>query len=322
MKSRIFWAMTTGAVLLLAAAACAAQEIDPQTAAAKAAFAKGKALVEGEKYAEAADAFREANRLQPTWKLFYNIGQCEMMAKRHALALEAFERYLSEGGVDIAQARRDEVLGDVVRLREMVGFADVKAPDGAIVSVDNVERGSAPLPGPITVDAGVEHQVLAMQGNAVVINRVVRVSGGQTVVVELGTDAALAAEEAAPAPEPAAEPEPEEDRSGGSPANPRAVWGWTATGVGAALLVAGAVTGGLALSKNADVRDNCPDGNCPPAWHDDVDARDRLALSTNVLLGVGAGVAIVGVLLLTVFRGKETAAVSVSSNGVAIEGRF
>jgi len=316
MKSRICLAASMCMALLLFAASAAAQEPEGKKDAAKAVFGKGKALFDEGEFAAAADAFREADRIQHSWKLLYNIGQCEMLTKRHALALEAFERYLSEGGADIDPERRDEVLGEVVRLREMVGFADVRVPDGAIVTVDDVERGRAPLPGPITMDAGVEHRVLAVKDNAVVLNRVVRVSGAQTVVVEAG-----AAVEAAEVEKPADVPVPDE-RDDSKPVNVRRVWGWTAVGVGAAALVAGAVTGGLALASNSDIKDNCTDGNCLPAWHDEVDKRDRLALATDVLLPAGAVVAVVGVLLLTVFKGEETAAVAVSRDGVMLGGRF
>jgi hypothetical protein len=302
---------------LLAGAGIEAQDDLPGSDTAQAAFENGKKLVDEGKFALAADAFREAHRLRPSWKILYNIGQCEMMAKRHALALEAFERYLTEGGDEIKKDRRDEVLADVVRLRAMVGFVDVRAAAGAMVTVDGVERGRAPLPGPITVEAGVEHRVLAARAGAVSLDRIVRVSGGQTLVVEAGPEAPPAAGEAPPGPEPA-----EEGPGDGRSAPDRAVWGWTVTGIGAALLVAGAVTGGLALSANSAIGDHCPDGACPPAWHDDVDRRDNLALSTNVLLGTGAAVAVVGVLLLTVFDGDEPARITAWGNGATLGGRF
>jgi hypothetical protein len=315
MNSRFCVATVTCAVLFLFALSAAAQAPEGQTEAAKAVFEKGKTLFDAGKFPEAADAFREADRIQHSWKLLYNIGQCEMLAKRHSLALEAFERYLSEGGGDIDAARRDEVLGEVVRLREMVGFADVRAPDGAVITVDDVERGRAPLPGPVTVDAGVEHRIVAMKDDEAVLNRVVRVSGGQTLVVDAQSGAPGETAEPTPEPTPVAETE--------APGpNPRAVWGWTAVGVGAAAIIAGAVTGSLALSKNSDIKDNCAGGDCLPPWHDEVDKRDRLALSTDVLLPTGAAVAIVGVLVLTVFKGEEQAAVTASRDGFMLGGRF
>lgn len=77
--------------------------------------------------------------------------------------------------------------------------------------------------------------------------------------------------------------------------------GWITLGAGLGILVAGAVTGGLALKLNGELQKDCPGDVCPPGQYDKMDTRDNLALSSSVLLGVGIGVSTVGVLLLTVF---------------------
>ena len=69
------------------------------------AFENAKVLFHELKYKEAADSFREAYKLKPNWKLLYNIGQSEAAGKRHGLALQAFESYLSQGGDDIEESR-------------------------------------------------------------------------------------------------------------------------------------------------------------------------------------------------------------------------
>jgi hypothetical protein len=75
--------------------------------------------------------------------------------------------------------------------------------------------------------------------------------------------------------------------------------GAVAIGIGGAALIAGAVTGIMALQSNDYVKDNCPDGICStPEAQDELDKRDKLALSTDILLGAGAGVAIAGVLMV------------------------
>ena len=79
------------------------------------------------------------------------------------------------------------------------------------------------------------------------------------------------------------------------------VSGWWTLGTGAALLVAGGIAGGVALHLNGELHDECPGGSCPPAYHGDLDERDRLAVSSTVLLGAGVAATAVGVLILTVF---------------------
>ncbi|MBN2673405.1 MAG: tetratricopeptide repeat protein [Deltaproteobacteria bacterium] len=112
-------------------------------AAAKEAFDEGTKLFSQKQYDEAAERFREAYALKATWKLLYNIGQAEAAAKRYGLALEAFERYLAEGGDEVENSRRSEVLEEIRKMRDMVGDLLVKGPADAVVSVDGVEWSGA-----------------------------------------------------------------------------------------------------------------------------------------------------------------------------------
>ena len=77
--------------------------------------------------------------------------------------------------------------------------------------------------------------------------------------------------------------------------------GWIALGIGAAALVAGGITGGMALSLNSDLEEKCTDDQCAPEYHDKLDRRDALATSSTALISAGFGVAMIGLLVLTVF---------------------
>jgi len=93
--------------------------------------------------------------------------------------------------------------------------------------------------------------------------------------------------------------------------------GWIAIGLGGALLVAGAITGGMALDLDADLEERCAGGVCQPEDHDDLDTRNSLATSSTVLLGAGALVAAAGVVVLAAFAPREAdaePAVSVSAD--------
>jgi tetratricopeptide (TPR) repeat protein len=76
-------------------------------------------------------------------------------------------------------------------------------------------------------------------------------------------------------------------------------WPWGVAGVGAAMLVAGAVTGGLAMAERSDLDALCPLQLCPAGTN--VDARtgslEGLALATDVLLFGGGAIALTGVVL-------------------------
>jgi hypothetical protein len=64
-------------------------------------------------------------------------------------------------------------------------------------------------------------------------------------------------------------------------------------GLGAASLVAGAVTGGLALSKTNDLKEQCG-GPCPPSLQDEFDAANTLATASDVTFIVGGALVLAG----------------------------
>ncbi|MCP4600489.1 MAG: tetratricopeptide repeat protein [Proteobacteria bacterium] len=268
-------------------------------------FDEGIELFHSGRYAEAADAFRRANKLNPNWKLLYNIGQSEAAAKRYGLALEAFEVYLSQGGDDIPEKRREEVLGEVERLRKMVGAVNIKAPDGSIVFVNGIERDRAPLPGSIMIAASVVHQIAIKLNDKTLYSRSIRLYSGQTVNIE--ADAATKAEipkstqqsdekaalvEVQPIEKQSESKSEEETRSS------LGIWGWVTSGIGGALLAGGAVTGGVALSTNNKLQENCPNGECPSDYWEYNDRLSALAITTDVLLGGGAVLTISGVVMV------------------------
>ncbi|MFO8072347.1 MAG: hypothetical protein R6V85_10785 [Polyangia bacterium] len=325
------WTLLVFCLGLCRAGAVRADESSSERA--KRHFNRGTELFDAGEHAEAVAEFREANRIKPTWKLLYSIGQCEALLKRHGRALDAFEAYLSKGGDDVPPDRRQEVLAEIDRLRRLVGALDVSAPDGGRILVDGDPRGTAPLPGRLRVAAGVDHVVeLVIDGEAV-DRREVRVGGRERIEVVLGPEAA----EPTSVDAGRGEVESESDPEGGGPADRSddlRILGWVSIGMGSALLAGGAVTGGLALSLDSDLESDCSANGCPPDRHDDLDRRDALALTTDVLLGVGAAAAVTGVLLLTVFSGGAetrpeaegslalTPTVLETGGGLSLRGRF
>jgi hypothetical protein len=115
----------------------------------------------------------------------------------------------------------------------------------------------------------------------------------------LAPAAALADDEPATEGEEAAGPVNPYEQIEGDPA----LWthGWIALGIGGALLLAGGVTGGVALSLDSELEDKCKGGECPPPQHDTLSRRDALATSSTALLATGFATAMVGLLVLTVF---------------------
>ncbi len=316
--------------LVLLFAVCSAHAGGDE-AAAKAAFGEGKAAFADERFTEAADGFREAYRLKPSWKLLYNIGQAEVAGKRYGPALEVFERYLAEGGDEVSRDRQQEINKEIERLRGMVGFLKVTAPKGAVVIVDGVERGTSPLHGDLEVAASVLHTVTARLNGEIVAEETVKVGGGRTASVELLPEAP---EEISPSSPPtvSASSTPSTPSITSTSPSPLKTWGWVSVGIGGALLVGGGITGGLALAKNGDLENACEADGCYSSEYDSMDRRDGLATASTVLIISGGVFAATGIVLLIAGRDKETevgahhdapvVSLLPGPGGLVIQGRF
>ncbi|MCP4677283.1 MAG: tetratricopeptide repeat protein [Deltaproteobacteria bacterium] len=289
---------------------------------AKAAFNEGLELFRAEKYIDAALSFRRAYKIKPNWKILYNVGQSYAASKHHGLALEAFDRYMSEGGDDVPEMRQKEVVAELARLRNIVGSLEVEAPKNSMVLVDDMERGRTPLPGALKIAAGVNHTVLIEYMGDVILSKVVRVSSGDTTVVSVsapdGSDTVTAVVPIDLPPEILDEKEEEKSEPTAPQAStvekekpsPLKTVGWVLVGVGAAALAGGAVTGIMTTVKAGDLKDQCPDQNCPDEGDKELrDSVDTLALTTDILLPVGGAIAVTGAVLLIIgYRNAEKGA--------------
>ena len=305
---------------------------------AKIAFDDGTELFEQQKFSEAAARFREAYEIRPNWKLLYNIGQCEAAARRYGVALELFESYMAAGGDNIDLERTKELIEEMERLRNLVGFLDFQdLPMGASVTIDGLERGKSPLPGPLAVAAGVDHDVRIVKDEEVNYERALRVHSGQTLIVSLKGDAPEESESAsmttsgaANAAEETSEQRPETDAGPAASdtgesrpvpsiserpstnisvlkyptRQPIKAVGWVFFSIGASALITGAATGIMAWSKKKELDPDCV-GGCPDELSDDKKTMENLGLATDVLLSVGGGVMATGLVMLIVGRIRE-----------------
>ncbi|MBN2525142.1 MAG: tetratricopeptide repeat protein [Deltaproteobacteria bacterium] len=273
--------------------------------AAKEAFAKGTALFEDEDYIGAADAFRIAYELEPSWKILYNIGQCEAAARRYGQAMDAFEKYLSLGGDDVAQRRRDEVEAELDRLKRLVGFVEILAPDGAVAFIDDQRRGEAPFAGKLMIDASVEHDLKIVLDDETLLSRKVKVSGAQSITVDVRDakkgDVKITQQEDHLQPLPNEMPiaPPNQHHS-------LKVAGIITAGIGGALLVTGAITGALAVGKSNELADTCADkSNCDKSNEPLKTSGEKLHTATVALVVSGAVLAAGGATLLIVAHKKK-----------------
>ncbi len=277
--------------------------------AARDLFKKGTAQFNSGLFDEASKSFRDAYQLQPNWKIQYNIAQSEAAAKHHGLALTAFETYLALGGDDINDPQRlEEVQREIERLKKMVGYVSVKAPEGAIILINGIEQGTAPLAGVIPISGSVVHEVTVKlpNGKILPVQKVSLVSGKQadlsfientaeTVTPPVSDTDKTAKSEPATQSESVPVSKAKKDKI-----KPLKLVGWITLGVGAATVIAGGVVGGLALSADKAIEKNCTNEGC---YNDDmglVYKRDNLSLTSDVLFAVGGTATAAGLVIVLI----------------------
>ncbi len=295
--------MTTSRVFALAAAAVVfglpggafARPADG-TAEADARFRRGVELYKETDYGAALTEFRRAYALAPAYQVLYNVAGACYQLRDYACALRAFERYLTDGGAQIAADRRAEVERDIAVLRGRVVTValSTSVPDVEI-AVDDVPVGRTPLAEPLLMSAGRRRIVAAAAGRPAV-TRVIDVAGGDRVELSLEIPDAHAQQAVSAGPRLVApsreQPRVAKDRA---PRRERSVpvLPWIATG---ALAAGAAVTGVLALGASSDLDTEL--GAFPgdaPAIERERTRTATLALTADLLAGaavIAGGVAL------------------------------
>lgn len=280
-------------------------------------YQRGVELFGDGAYDAALVEFERAYKIAPTYKLLFNIAQVNRQLNDYTKALEAYDRYLRDGGTEISPARRAEVRAEIARMSSRVARVEVKTNGRGPVSVDDVVVGNSPMSEPFFVNVG-KRKVSIKDATKGIQAKVIDVIAGETIKVDLSFP------EVAPSPAPA---KPVVQR----PSFP--VLPWLITGV----LAAGTtVTGVVALRKSRDARDlenAAPASAYGPDASPDLNmqlssARDSaktFGIVTDVLLGctiASAGVA-------TYFtwryaRGKKEQAIRVAPTfgGALVGGTF
>jgi hypothetical protein len=303
-------------------------------ARAKTLFEGGVAAYEAGRYEEALASFQEAFRVRPHPLVRVNIANCYDKLGKPLEALFHFEQFTA---ADVGTPeQRKEVSAAVERLRKQVGQVIVRVtPDGAMVTIDGGEQRRTPIVDALSLTSG-KHEIEVKLDGYQTVRRSLQVQGGTTtelnlVLARAGEPAPVAAPVPALGPgdqpqvaaPPAAEPEPKPEAdpvaaAGESPpepapaqvAAPLPTSFWIVGGVSAALLLAGSVTGIVALDAESEF-DQAARVHLDPnssglarqsAYQQAIDASDRadaLALTTDILLlGALAGTAVCVVLAL------------------------
>jgi hypothetical protein len=314
---------------VLSLAATARAEVDDATrASARQLGYSGVEAFQSGQYESAREKLDKAYRVLKVPSLgLWSARALEKLGK----LVEASERYLevtrlspSSGQEAVqtqaqADARREfEVLSPrIPKLRVVVEGAD---PSAVVLTVDGVAIAPELVGEERPVNPG-KHRIEAKAG---VETRASETSLGegehQTVKLSFGIAGAVSVSRSEPSPPDVAPP----SRTGST----RATLGWAAVIAGGAGVVAGGVTGVLALGKRGDLEssDRCriERNECLPDMQPVVDEYDRWRTVSTIGFVAGGVLATAGVVLLLTVPGEDgpSTALRVSPRAVALIGRF
>lgn len=314
-------------ILLAAALAGAmARADDPDKARARECFKHAVALFDDKRFADSLAEFERSYALAPVFSTLYNIGQVHVALGHPVEAVDAFEKFLAQGGSSIPPDQRTRVENELAAQRARVGEIVVAVrPPGAEVRLDGKVLGRAPLTAPVKAAAG-HHRVEAMLDGYRSQSREMDLQGKGRVELAFeleplrsqqpaaAAQTPLAPVQAQPTPKPvssaAAAPPPAPDTRPESAGSAQRILGGTLGAVGLVGAGIGIVIAVKGQSKHEDALDQWWGGDHAGARQTESDA-NAMKLAGGVTIGAGAALAICGgVLLVTAPSPRSKVAVA------------
>lgn len=297
---------------------------------ARAHFTAGVNLLQdpdGARYEEAYREFKAAYAASPSWKILGNLGISAMKLERDGEAIEAYRKYLTDGGKQVEADERAQFQRDLATLESGVVRLTLDSdPPGAVIEDErfptsgNAIRNAYATNGPlqIGVRAGRHRFTAKLAGRPDAVWEVeLSPRQQQSYVFKFGepSSAAPAASPAAPA----AGPQPgavSVDSGAAKGTSGMRIGSYVALGVGVVGLGAGTLFALQAKGKYQDANDittrecgagngDCELGDAYPAWKsasDDGDSAKTLSLVGFIVGGVGVAT---GVTLFVLSSGKK-----------------
>jgi hypothetical protein len=279
---------------------------------------EGVTLYEASRWQEALASFTEAEQLYHSPVFVLYIARTLRNAGRLREARETYRRLVNETLTPSAPApwkqAQTDARSELSALEATIPTVVFTLSGGSPAARLSVDNHPVPAGAPIELDPGSYH-VVATDGarHVTIAFSVATAAQGQPVNI-------VFPDAASPVPLRGVEHEANETRGLFVP-------GLVVAGLGGATLIAGGVTGVLALSKKPDARRSLPasciDGRCPRAQQQAVEEATapgrRLAIATDVLLISGAVIALTGAGLLLLVPGEPAkVSASVSPRGGAV----
>lgn len=303
----LVWFAFVGATLLTSVAQ--AQTDDATRAAARALGYEGISDFEAGSFAAASDKLDRAYRALRAPSLgLWSARAFEKTGKLVAAAERYLEvQRLDPGSGDVAVQKQAQAEAEtehaalVARIPNVVIKVEGAPANDVTVSANGAVVPSSLMGAKFPVDPGIV--TLEARHGERMAREQVTLKEGETKTVVFRFAAAVAQAITAPAPVAtgAATPPPPDERPSEQPSSGSGtrMVGFVTIGVGGAAIVAGAVTGGIAMAKRESI-EGCEGTRCPPSAAGDVGAYNDLRTISSVCFIGGAVLAATGVVLVLV----------------------
>jgi hypothetical protein len=245
-----FFALVAFVSAFVLAAPVRAQAND--AAAAEALFEAGRQAMAREDYASACKNFEDSQKLDPAIGTIFNLANCEELRGRLASAWQRFTEVAQQ--LPDTDERRAIALERAEALKGRLPYLTLRfgagVPSDAQVTRDGIAIGAAGLGVPLPVDPGEHEIVVSAAGRRDKAFRVsLALSERKELVVTAGEPLPAAPNQAPGTPE-------RRDEAKGPP-----LVGYVLAGVGVVGVAIGAVTGVMALDREATMKDDDCDPN-------------------------------------------------------------
>ncbi len=247
--------------------------------------------VDGARYEEAYREFKVAYASCPSYKILGNLGLCAMKLERDGEAIEAYDKYLSEGGKDIDPGEKGQVSIDLTTLKTGAATLEItaKEPAEGLLLVDT----RIPNKGDRVINqypfTGNALSVKVRSGHHVLL---IKAEGYESLTLEIDLNAGGTHKKEITLKKPTvAGPAPTSTTTTPPPPPPATkevrpvpTGVWIGMGVAGALLIGGGVTGVMAMGKNSEYK-TANDGRDPVGAEKLRKDGQTLNLVTDVLIG-------------------------------------
>jgi hypothetical protein len=302
---RVPFAVTTSAIILLAAATGHSQAASDRTLA-ESLFGEARELMDQKRYDEACPKLAESQRLDPGGGTLLNLALCHELQGRTATAWGEYREALALARADRRPDRIQFAEEHLKALEPRLSRLTLKVPadarvDGLVLKLDGGELREPLWSSALPVDPGERVLEATAPGRATWKARITVDPGAR---VEQLVPILEPLPDAKPgAPELATPSEPTERATGGGN---QELLGYSVGGLGVVALSIGGYFGIRAIQERSASDDECPDGRCTAEGVRRNESAQSFATFANIGIGIGLlAVGIGGYLVLTADDGPE-----------------